>query len=482
MAITIDGKTFRNLEEQVQYNSQRIAEHYAIDRALSNFGIKVVGVVSSTELLPGVTVFPQAPNYQGQYGDAYAVGSASDGYVYYIYTRPDLNAGYATSYWLNVGKISVAGPQGPQGEQGLQGKPGTSSRWYFGASTPTQSANTGDLFLITSGNSKGNIYGFNGQIWTLLGNITGPQGIQGQRGPQGEKGEQGPRGPQGIEGAAGQSFHIEGILTSSDLLPAPTQAIRAGAYLIGTGSPYHLWVIVGGHNEGDLLLWTDVGVFEAAQGEQGPEGAQGPIGKNGFGIYVTTLPTHNNYTININTIQNIVDRNPQTGDLILFQSGQLYVVEFTSGNYVYIQDSPVVSIKGPQGEKGEQGPGGGVSFAYQEVKFESLYVGDIGFLYPLDGVKKIEVVKINCKANDGDPSGNAPTYPYNYDVEQIQQRTIYDDGTWISIEIPVAHSSSSPAFIYIGEYAPNTIRLQDFGSGYYEAGISILSIVLKYTY
>lgn len=105
---------FRNLEEQVQENKIKIAEHFAMDRALANFGIKIVGTIESTSELPGVTEFPSAPNYTGEYGDGYAVGTPGN-YIYYIFTREDPNAGQFTPYWLDVGPISVVGPAGPRG-------------------------------------------------------------------------------------------------------------------------------------------------------------------------------------------------------------------------------------------------------------------------------------------------------------------------------------------------------------------------------
>ena len=110
----IDGKVFRNLEEQVQKNKEDIANHYAIDRVLANFGIKIVGQVATESELPDATT------YTGQYGDAYAVG-ATEPYSFWIFTRPDINAGHPTNYWLDVGGLAIVGPQGPQGPQGLQG-------------------------------------------------------------------------------------------------------------------------------------------------------------------------------------------------------------------------------------------------------------------------------------------------------------------------------------------------------------------------
>lgn len=172
--------TLRNLQEQVQKNKEDIANHYAIDRTLANLGIAVVGQVETANQLP------DPATYTGEYGDAYAVGSEQDvtegisGFEFYIYTRPDLNAGHPENYWLNVGKISIIGPQGPQGIQGIDGKDGKSSRWYASNNAPTSgNYNLGDMWLVTSGQSKGQVFYFDGTQWVGITNIMGPQGASG---------------------------------------------------------------------------------------------------------------------------------------------------------------------------------------------------------------------------------------------------------------------------------------------------------------
>ena len=265
MAITIDGKTFRNLEEQVQKNKEDIARHYAIDRVLANFGIEVIGQKSDASELPDPITF--ADMYDNPYGKAYAVGE-TEPYNYYVYTRPDVNAGHETNYWLNVGGLGIVGPQGPQGVQGPQGEAGASSTWFAGVSPPMENNKNGDMFLqLNSGDATGNIYRYvQGGGWQgPVGNIRGPQGPQGARGLQGVQGPQGPQGPQGVQGpqgTPGQTFHVEGELANTGQLPTPTQAIRAGAYLIPSetvSGEYDMWVIVGGHNEGDTLTWFNAG-------------------------------------------------------------------------------------------------------------------------------------------------------------------------------------------------------------------------------
>ena len=245
-----NGDILRNLQEQVLKNKEDIANHYAIDRNLANFGIKIVGTVASIEDLPGVTEFPLAPNYPGEYGDGYAVGEPGN-YTYYIFTRPDLNAGKPTDYWLDVGQISVIGPQGPQGIQGEQGPVGQSTKWYS-FTTPPQGGtyNEGDMAIVVQGQSVGNVYRHTNKAWTYTGNIRGPQG------PQGPQGETGPQGPKGERGDVAGLVNIRGQLTNESQLPSPESLNNLTiAYLINGD----LWIQFG--ETPQTATWNNVGPF-----------------------------------------------------------------------------------------------------------------------------------------------------------------------------------------------------------------------------
>ena len=110
--LTIDGKQFRNLEEQVRQNQSDIKYILEEEGVLNQFGIKVIGQVSSSSELPD-------PNtYIGEYGDAYAVGTVTP-YELYIYTRQF--SGNEGPIWFNIGRFPVPGPTGPTGPQGIQG-------------------------------------------------------------------------------------------------------------------------------------------------------------------------------------------------------------------------------------------------------------------------------------------------------------------------------------------------------------------------
>lgn len=266
--LVFQGNEYRNLEEQVRKNKEDIARHYEIDRAMANLGINIVGQVETEADLPS------ASTYAGNYGDTYAVGNKAEveagtaSYSYYVWVGPDLNAGEPNDHWLNVGRISIVGPQGErglQGERGPQGERGTSIS--AGASGNYYGTVNGDLYLVTSGtaSSLGNVYVYSaasGQ-WVLQGNIRGPQGPQGVQGPQGERGPQGLQGAKGETGDVGGFINIAGIVETSDSLPLPSELGNLTvAYLVGASAPYDLYVQVG--SKSATAFWVNAGPFNAA--------------------------------------------------------------------------------------------------------------------------------------------------------------------------------------------------------------------------
>ena len=232
--LTIGNEEFRNLEEQVEKNKNDILYMLEEEGALNQFGIKVVGQVTTSDELP----IPSS--YTGDFGDAYAIGATSP-YTLYIYTRA--NGTHPNNYWFNIGQFPMPGPAGSNGATGPRGPEGPQ----------------------------------------------GPQGIQGPQGKQGAQGIQGPvgpRGPQGVQGDPGpkgdpgRSFQVVGILDSASALPTPTEETRNQAYLVpDTTEPgtYDLYVITGTDN----LVWENAGHIETVQGPAGPAGAQGPQGPQG---------------------------------------------------------------------------------------------------------------------------------------------------------------------------------------------------------
>lgn len=265
--ITIDNKQYRNLEEQVKKNKDDIQYILEEEGVLNEFGIKVVGQITSSSQLP------DPDTYQGEYGDAYVVGTGAP-YTLYIYTRA--NGAHPNDYWLNIGQFPLPGPKGEQGPQGIKGDAGTrGSIWKNGTSAPTITSGylTNDKYLNTS---NGDVYNYTGSTWQLVGNIRGPQGIQGPQGNVGPQGPQGIQGQKGEKGEQGQSFVIAGTVANEGQLPDPSTVSDNVAYLVGTAAPYDLYVQLQDSSE-----WFNVGVVEGIQGPQGEVGPQGPQGPQG---------------------------------------------------------------------------------------------------------------------------------------------------------------------------------------------------------
>lgn len=193
-----EKKKLLNIWEQVEKNKEDILSFLYGNKTLAEFGIKVIGTLESADDLP------DPDTYEGNFGDAYAVGE-EDPYDFYIFTR--YGAEGVEGFWLNIGEFPKAGPQGEPGEQGPQGEPGERG--------PT---------------------GSQGPI--------GATGQTGAQGPQGIQGLQGERGPQGEKGDPGSFFHIKGQVSSATLLPAAADVDDQSAYLVGASAPYDVYCIM----------------------------------------------------------------------------------------------------------------------------------------------------------------------------------------------------------------------------------------------
>ena len=216
--IEINGKTFRNLEDQVAYLSVALQEGKLIDE----LGIKVLGVYSTIAQAKAAIPGPY------DYGDAFSIGTTKP-YDLYVFTR-NIEDFVDLGPFPGKGEDGKDGAQGPKGEKGEQGERGLRGERGF----------------------------------------QGPQGIQGPMGPQGPIG---PQGATGLKGDIGPAFNIQGTLASTSQLPTPTLALqqKGAAYIIpNTEGAKHIWVIQGA--TAAQLAWVDIG-------ESGVQGPQGPAGK-----------------------------------------------------------------------------------------------------------------------------------------------------------------------------------------------------------
>ena len=243
--IKIDNKELRNLEEQVGF----LTDKYNANQAIAEWGIRVVGIIDTPDLLPSPI------DYRGEFGDAYAVGTEAP-YTFYIWTRssdPELNG-----LWFDVGDIAIPGPAGERGMTGERGEKGErGSQWFSGAGQPTTTSGyqTGDMYINVN---TGNVWHLHTEGWRLEGNIKGPQGPQGLPGIRGPQGAEGAKGPAGPAGPAGPIVDVIGELTNIEQLPDPSTLPRQAAYLISDGTAKHVWIITGNENN---LSWYDAGVF-----------------------------------------------------------------------------------------------------------------------------------------------------------------------------------------------------------------------------
>ena len=204
--VIVNGKTFRNLQEQVYYLTNIIGDATDIVK-------NVKGAVTSPSALPAYTSV--------NYGTTYAVGAASP-YNYYVSTA---------SGWVNLGTFPKAGPSGMDGKDGnsifltsANLTPNTGYIYTNNIYNPNNLAyKAGDLILATNA-SGAYLYTVSNVrssdvldivYRTTLSGIqgpkgdTGPQGPKGDTGPQGLKGDTGPQGPKGDPGTSADVVSID---------------------------------------------------------------------------------------------------------------------------------------------------------------------------------------------------------------------------------------------------------------------------------
>ena len=162
MAIRIDNKVYRNLQQQVKY----LTEMFNNGMSITN----IDGKVDDVSKLPDVNSVPS--------GTIYTVGTVKP-FEYYV----ALNG-----KWVDLGEFPYKGPAGPTGADGAVGPTGAT-----GPIGPT--GNQG----ATGPTGATGAVGPTGP----LGGPTGPTGATGAVGPTGATGIIGPTGPQGATGATG---------------------------------------------------------------------------------------------------------------------------------------------------------------------------------------------------------------------------------------------------------------------------------------
>lgn len=264
------NKEFRNLEEQVLKNMEDIQDFKDGNQTIAEFGITVVGILTSADQLPA-----QADNY----GDAYLIGEETP-YDMQVWTRDVANN---TAKWVDLGEFPLAGPKGDKGETG--------SYIYSGTTDPTFTPyRTNDIYInsVTGYWFVSAVDGNGNYVWQKRFSLKGgkgdrgeqgKQGVQGIKGDTGATGPIGPQGPKGDKGDTGSSFTIVGKVATTDNLPDPSTVQSYQAYIVGNDTAgYDTYVVVDG-------VWTNLG---KVQGVQGPAGAPG-VGINSLSDINLTL-------------------------------------------------------------------------------------------------------------------------------------------------------------------------------------------------
>ena len=193
MAITIDNKTYRNLQEQVLYLTKVVSEGTDIVKTIQ-------GQVSGANDLPSPTSLAN--------GTTYAVGTKAP-FEYYVTIN---------GKWVDIGQYPYPGPAGEDGENGnsifISNQKGLtehstqidSTTLYNPLNLPITAGT-----LIIGGDSTPMVFSVTTKVGTvltvayryILGGTPGPQGPQGPVGPKGDTGPIGPKGDQGIAGPIG---------------------------------------------------------------------------------------------------------------------------------------------------------------------------------------------------------------------------------------------------------------------------------------
>ena len=282
-------------------------------------------------------------------------------------------------------------------------------------------------------------------------------------------------------------IHVSGILSDSTKLPdvsSYTDNDVGTAYLVGTETPYRLYILTKIASTG-LLEWLDIGNFPqpGPKGDKGDKGDTGETGQASLWYLGSTVPT--------------VDPKYTERDCYLnLTNGNVYY--YTSGSWSLYGSlrGPRGSIgaTGPQGPQGEQGPIGltgpkgdtgglvnilGVVATAEELPSVSI-VNDtdaylVGSTDPYDiyviihqpnkqwfniGTTGSTFSIVNLSVPEGTTSGTLSQGDYNT-LQESAQNMIYLNGKYYRLNLDKS-TSGYQVYSHTGKNPDNTVYIDEF--------------------
>ena len=286
------------------------------------------------------------------------------------------------------GDIGLTGPQGEQGIQGERGEKGeTGNGWLFGTADPRPTdGKNGDLYIQTT---SYDIFKKKNGTWENAGNIKGAKGDVGLQGPKGDRGEQGPTGLTGAKGEKGDTgergvtgetgangtdgreielqkseTHIQwkyvgegewnNLVALADLKGDPVEFLKTATHIQWKRQSEKDWK--------DLVYLGDL---RGMTGSRGPQGIQGPDGKN---VELQKTETHIQWRhegaeewvnlIELNEIKGQDGIQGVNGKNVELQKTDSHIQWKNSGDGVWNNLIAIADLKGQKGEKGDPGDNG----------------------------------------------------------------------------------------------------------------------------